>query len=148
MSTPNDKLKALMKQSQRKLDKLVGSRTENKFGAKGQYYKGDYYHSTGERDYAQQLDLRKMAGDIVDWKRQVKIELKVNGKLIANYYMDFIVTHLDKSIELVEYKGAVTDLFSMKWNLLHALKDELYPAGVTITMVKHKSKYNPFKTKK
>jgi hypothetical protein len=148
MAGPNDKLKALMKQSLRKLDKLAGSHSGNKMSAKGQYYNGSYYHSTGERDHAMMLDLRLKAKDIKEWKRQVKIELRVNGQFIASYYMDFLITHNDGTIELVEYKGMRTPLFEMKWSLLHALKDELYPNGVTITMVKHKSKYNPWKQPK
>lgn len=148
MNLTPDQYKRLQQQNKRKLNKLEQSRTENKYNAKGQYYKGDFYHSTGERDYAIQLDWRKQTGDIADWKRQVKIELKVNGVLIGNYYVDFKVIHNDGSVELIEYKGMVMGEFQLKWNLLHALKDELFPEGVTITLVKHKSKYNPFKSRK
>ena len=146
--SPNAQWKRLQAQSKKKLDNLVKNRTGNKMNAKGQHYNGKWYHSTGEMNYAISLDIRKSAGDIADWKGQEKIELKVNGMFVANYYMDFLVTHNDGSIELVEYKGMVTPLWEMKFNLLKALKDELYPQGVTITLVKHKSNYNPFKRKK
>lgn len=142
MAVPNDKLKKLLKQSLSKLDRMSNDRSGNKMNAKGQYYNGKFYHSTGERDYAIKLDLRKKANDIKEWDRQVKIELCLNGQFIANYYMDFLITHNDGSIELLEYKGLRTPLFEIKWQLLHALKDQLYPGGVTITMVKHKSKYS------
>lgn len=145
--SPNAQLKRLLSKSKCKLDRLVNNRS-NKMNAKGQHYKGEYYHSTGEMNYAQQLDLRKMGKDIKEWKRQVKIELRVNGILIANYFMDFVITHNDDTIELVEYKGMRMPLFEMKWNLLKALKEEIFPNGVTITIVNHKSKYNPFKKKK
>lgn len=145
--TPNERYKRLMEQSKRKLDKLVSSRSGNKMSAKGQHYNGQFYHSTGEMNYAQQLDLRKRANDIRDWQRQVKIDLKVNGVHITNYFIDFIIEHNDGRKELVEYKGYETDLWQVKWNLLKAVKDELYP-GAIITLVKHKSKYNPFKTRK
>lgn len=145
--TPNERYKRLMEQSKRKLDKLVSSRSGNKMNAKGQHYNGQFYHSTGEMNYAQQLDLRKRANDIRDWQRQVKIDLKVNGVHITNYFIDFIIEHNDGRMELVEYKGYETDLWQVKWNLLKAVKDELYP-GAIITLVKHKSKYNPFRTKK
>lgn len=131
----------LQKQSKGKLDRLEKSRTGNKFNAKGQYYNGSFYHSTGERDYAIGLDFRVKAGDIKSWRRQVTIDLRVNGKHITNYVMDFELTHNDGSIELTEYKGMVTDSFRIKFALLLALKDQLYPNGVTITLVKHKSKY-------
>lgn len=143
-----EQFRKLQKQSNRKLDKLEGSRTGNKYNAKGQYYGGVFYDSTGEMEYAQKLDFRLKAKEIASWRRQVKIELKVCGIFIANYYMDFEVTHNDGSIELVEYKGMRTPLFEMKWNLLKALKDVLYPNGVTITLVNHKSKYNPWKQSK
>lgn len=146
--SPNDRYKRLMKQSKRKLDKLHDNHTGNKYNAKGQYYGGSFYHSTGERDYAQTLDLRVKAKDIKSWRRQVKIDLSVNGKHITFYYMDFEVTHNDNSIELVEYKGAESMAWRQKYQLLIALKDQLYPEGVTITLVKHKNKYNPFRKSK
>lgn len=144
----SDQFRRLQKQSKRKLDKLESSRSGNKLGAKGQYYNGSYYHSHGEAEYAQQLDFRLKGGDITDWKRQVKISLDVNGHHVTNYFMDFIVTHNDGSTELIEYKGFETRHWEIKWALLHALKDQLYPNGVTITLVKHKSKYNPWQKRK
>lgn len=148
MKMTADQFRKLQKQSKRKLDKLENSRAKNKFGAKSQTYNGSFYHSTGERDYAVELDLRVKAKDIKSWRRQVKIDLSVKGKHITNYFMDFEITHNDGSIELVEYKGAETMAWRQKYQLLLALKDELYPNGVTITLVKHKAKYNPWKQSK
>jgi hypothetical protein len=142
--SPNERYKQLKKQSALKLDKLVISRTGNKMNAKGTYYNGDFYHSTGERDYAVKLDLRKRAKDILDWKRQVKIDLSVNGTHITNYYCDFLVTHNDGSLEYIEYKGYITEVYKIKEKLLQALKDEVIP-GAKFTVVKHVSKYNPWK---
>jgi len=135
------------KKSQSKLDKLVKNRTGNKMNAKGQYYKGDFYHSTGEMNYAQELDVRKKAGEIKDWKRQVKIDLVVEGKHIMNYYMDFVVEHNDGVKEFIEYKGYEDLAFKRKWQLFLALAPKMFP-GAIITKVKHKSKYNPFKKSK
>lgn len=148
MNLTPDQYKRLQQQSNRKLNKLMGSRTHNKYKAKSQYYNGQFYHSTGEMNYAQELDLRKKAGDIRDWDRQVKIELRVNGIFIANYFMDFLVTHNDGTKELIEYKGIAIPLWELKFNLLKALRYELYPDGIIITIVKHRSKYNPFKKRK
>jgi hypothetical protein len=141
-----EQYRKLQKESQGKLNRLEKNHSGSKMNNKGQYYNGQYYHSTGEMNHAQQLDLLKKAGDIRDWKRQVKIDLKVKGVHIANYFMDFVVENNNGSIELIEYKGMETLLWKMKWNLLHALKDELFPPGTIITLVKHQSKYKPKKT--
>lgn len=140
-----EQYRKLQKQSEGKLNRLVTNRTGNKLNAKGQYYKGQFYHSTGEMNYAQQLDIRMMAGEIKDWKRQVKIELKVNGITISCYFMDFVVTHVDKTLEYIEYKGYPTEYWRLKFKLLEALKEELIP-GAKLTVVKHKAKYK-FKPK-
>lgn len=146
MAAPNDRWKKMIAESHRKLDKMAKEKSGNKYSAKSQYYNGQFYHSAGEAEYANGLDLRKKAGDIKSWRRQVKIDLTVKGKHITNYFMDFEITHNDGTIELVEYKGMETSSWKQKFQLLEALKDELYPNGVTITLVKHKSKYKPKST--
>jgi hypothetical protein len=93
----------------------------NKFGAKRQEYGGKQYHSKKEAGYASELDLRVRAGDIKSWERQKRIALDVNGYHITNYYIDFVVTHNDGSIEYVEVKGFETDVWRMKWALFEAL---------------------------
>jgi Protein of unknown function (DUF1064) len=40
-----------------------------KYHAVRAIYAGEEYDSTGEADYAQQLDARKVAGQIRDWRR-------------------------------------------------------------------------------
>jgi hypothetical protein len=141
-----EQYRKLQKQSNAKLDRLVNNRSGNKLNAKGQYYKGEYYHSTGEMNYAQQLDIRKQAGDIADWRRQVKIDLRVNDIHISNYFIDFVIQHNDGTREYVEYKGYETDAFKQKWKLFLALAPQMFP-GAIITKVKHRSKYNIFKKK-
>lgn len=108
---------------------------QNKYNAKSKIYNGKAYHSKKEAAYAQELDIRKQAGDIKGWKGQRKIEIWVNGVRICNYYIDFEVTHNDDSIELVEVKGFETDLWRLKWKLCMALKDEIEP-GAEWTVVK------------
>lgn len=119
-------------------------KTKNKFNAKSQEYDGHKYDSKGEAAYAQELDWRIKAGELKGYERQVKIPLKVNGVLICNYYADFVVTTKHDSLEIHEYKGMVLPLFHLKWKLLQALKDELYPDGVELIMIQHKS-YRPRK---
>jgi hypothetical protein len=64
------------------------------------------------------------AGEIGAYRTQYKLELKVNGKLIANHYVDFAV--FDKAGQLsyfVESKGFDTDA----WRLKRKLVEALYP---------------------
>lgn len=113
----------------------------NKYGAKKSSYNGMKFDSKGEAGYCEQLDWRIKAGEIQGYERQVKIELKVNGVLICNYYADFVVTDKHGAKEVHEYKGFLTKDFQLKWRLLQALKDELFPEGVELIMIKHKSYY-------
>lgn len=93
----------------------------NKFGNTKQEVNGIVYHSKKEAGYAHDLNLRKAAGDIKDWERQVKIPLDVEGFHIANYYIDFVVTHNDDTLEYVEVKGFETPEWRLKWKLFEAL---------------------------
>jgi hypothetical protein len=60
------------------------------------------------------------AGEIIKWERQVKIPLEVNGYLVANYYIDFVV-YRDGETEYVECKGYPTPEWKLKWRLFEAL---------------------------
>jgi hypothetical protein len=147
MKLTAEEYRKLQKQSKSKLERLEKSRTGSKLSNKSAYYNGHHYDSVGEKEYAIQLDLRKKAGDIKDWQRQVKISLTSNGKHITNYFIDFVVEHLDGTKELIEYKGYRTYHWQIKFRLLEAQLQEIYP-GAKLTLVNHKSKYNPFKKKK
>jgi len=93
----------------------------NKYKAKRQTFGGRSYHSKKEAQYAEQLELRKLAGEIKHIKPQHKLPLYVNGKLITNYYIDFKTTLTDDTYELIEVKGFATDLWKVKWKLTEAL---------------------------
>lgn len=96
-----------------------------KWGSKYRNVKQDYngilYQSKKEAGYAAELDLRLKAKDIKSWARQECIRLDVNGFHIANYYIDFVITHNDDSLEYVEVKGYETDVWKMKWKIFEAL---------------------------
>ena len=94
---------------------------ENKYSNKKTEHNGIYYHSKKEAGEAAELDLRKQAGDIKDWERQVKISLDVNGYHIANYFIDFVIYHNDESKEYLEIKGFETEVWRLKWKLFEAL---------------------------
>ena len=116
----------------------------NKFNAVKSEFMGRWYHSKGECEYAMELEWRRKAGEIKEWIPQFKIDLNVNGIHITNYFIDFKVITKHDSIEFHEYKGMETGEWQIKWNLLHALKDEIEP-GCELVLVKHKPKYK-FKT--
>ena len=111
------------------------TKTKNKYNAKGQEYNGKWYHSKKEAKYAEELDWLKKAGKILEWKGQVKIELKVNGQLIANYYVDFKVIDKHGAVEYHEVKGFETTEWQLKWKLFCALIDEIDP-GATLIVIK------------
>ena len=83
-------------------------------------YDGVIYHSKLEASFAAELDLRMRAGDMSHWERQIKLELKVRGIRITNYYIDFIIHHYDGHREFVEVKGMATEVWKLKWKLFEA----------------------------
>lgn len=101
--------------------------TRNKYKAVKQTFNGRSYHSKKEAAFAQELHLRKLAGEITEIIPQYPLRLYVNGKKICNYFMDFKVIYPDESVELIEVKGFETDVWRLKWKLTEALLDELEP---------------------
>lgn len=117
-----------MKLSVKDYRKMVAKREgKNKYNAKGRYYNGDYYHSTGEAKHAAKLDLQKKIGEIHDWERQVKIEIPINGKLWRTWTIDFKVWVTADRYEFHEYKGLELEDFKMKWDAIMLQKEELFP---------------------
>jgi len=108
---------------------------QNKYNAKSTEYGGLIYHSKKEAGYAQELDLRIKAKDIKSWERQVRVDLKVNDQHICNYYMDFVVTHNDGSLEYVEVKGFQTEVWRLKWKIFEAIFNKEHP-DIILTIVK------------
>ncbi|HCU01448.1 TPA: hypothetical protein DIC62_01455 [Candidatus Nomurabacteria bacterium] len=109
--------------------------TNNKYGNSKTVYNTITYDSKLEANYARELDLRLMAKDIKSWKRQIPIELKVNGKKICVYRCDFEITHLNGKRELIEIKGKETDVWKLKKKLLNAVYLEKNPK-VEFTILK------------
>jgi hypothetical protein len=103
-----------------------GKAKGNKFGAKSTFYGGSHYHSKFEASYAMYLDwLIKEGSDgsykIVDWDRQFKLKLHINGNFLCNYYIDFVEIHKDGTRMFTEVKGAETALWKMKWTIMCAI---------------------------
>lgn len=89
--------------------------------AKKQEYNGFRYDSGFEANYAAELDLRLKAKDIKGYDKQVNLNLIVNGFIVCQYRIDFIIYHNDGTTEYVECKGYPTDYWKLKWKLFEAL---------------------------
>jgi hypothetical protein len=110
-------------------------RRYNKYKAQKQTFDGRSYHSKKEADYAVQLAWLKKAGEIKEIIPQYKLDIRVNGKHITNYFIDFKVIYTDKHVELIEVKGFETPEWLLKWRLTEALLDEIEP-GAKLVLVK------------
>ncbi|KKM67559.1 hypothetical protein LCGC14_1469900 [marine sediment metagenome] len=108
---------------------------QNKYFAKSSIYNEISYHSIKEAEYAQELDLRIKAKDIKSWERQVRIDIKVYDQHICNYYIDFVVTHNDKSLEYIEVKGFETETWRLKWKMFEAMFNHDHP-DIVLTIVR------------
>jgi hypothetical protein len=107
----------------------------NKYKAEKQSFGGRTYHSKKEASYAINLEWKKKAGEIKEIIPQYKIDIRVNGKHITSYYIDFKVIYTDGRIELIEVKGFATDVWLLKWRLTEALLEEIEP-GAKLVLVK------------
>jgi hypothetical protein len=93
----------------------------NKYKAEKQTFGGRSYHSKKEADYAANLEWMKKAGEIKEIIPQYKLDIRVNGKHITNYFIDFKVFE--------------TDVWQLKWKLTEALLDEIEP-GAKLVLIK------------
>lgn len=84
-------------------------------------YKGVVYDSLAEARYATALDLQKRTGVILDWERQCKCPLVVNGVKVCEMRLDFLVRFKDGRIEYHDVKGAVTAEWNLKRKLFEAI---------------------------
>lgn len=111
-----------------------GTRKKSKYNNKTQEYNGLRYDSIKEAQYAEELDWRVKAGEVERWERQVKVDLRVNGVHIANYFCDFKVWLTDGTIQYHEVKGFETDVWRMKWRIFHATLNEIEPGAELIVI--------------
>jgi hypothetical protein len=111
--------------------------------AKKTNYNGYIYDSKFEAGYAQELALRKKAGDIIDYEKQVTLPLIVNGYQVCTYRIDFIVYH-DGLTEYVEVKGWASPIWRLKWKLFEALYSK---PGYKLTIIQQ-GRFKPPRAKK
>lgn len=97
----------------------------SKYGNQKTMYKGEMYDSKKEADFARQLDLLRNATDagvcVKGYTRQARYRLEVNGVLICEYVADFVVTHGDGRVEVVDVKGVRTDVYKLKKKLMKSI---------------------------
>lgn len=139
------------------LPKEIGSKELKKFvsnkPAKSKKKKNVFdnvkYDSTWEADYAKELEKKREAGEIAGWRKQQVIEINVITKNnlptltdktmyelkqenipfthICNYWIDFIVSHNNGTLEFVEVKGAKMEMWVMKFRLFESIYKTMYP---------------------
>lgn len=90
---------------------------------------GTKFQSQFECRYYNRLKLLVQAGEVESFERQVRYQLEVNGVLICDYILDFLIKFKDGRIEYVDTKSTatVTPIYRMKKNLMLAIH------GITLT---------------
>jgi hypothetical protein len=78
---------------------------------------GFKFDSKKEAYYYQELKLRKKAGEIIQFLRQVPFHLPGN----VTYRVDFLEFHSNGSVHFVDVKGMQTKEFIMKRKLVESL---------------------------
>ncbi len=109
-----------LKEFNRKNGSFFKTKGRNKYNAKKVTIDNKTFDSTSEGDYYAQLKLQERAGLIKGVDCQVKEELWAYGKHICDYKVDFLVYHLDGSLEYIEHKGNPTPDWRIKWKFLEA----------------------------
>lgn len=84
-------------------------------------YAGVVYDSKAECKYAFSLDQLKASGKILDWSRQIRVPLVVNGITVCNFVIDFCVSNNDGDQEFHEVKGWETPEYKLKLKLFRAI---------------------------
>ena len=105
---------------------------QNKYGNKKTVVDGIKFDSKLEAEYYQLLKFKKAQGHIQDFKLQPRYTLqetlKRDGKTYRSitYVADFEVLHNDGSIQVIDVKGMMTDVFKIKAKMFTKLYGKLY----------------------
>ena len=98
-----------------------------------------------ESDYAKYLDLLKKAKEVRSWEYEsgkCKFDLKVRGKRICIYTIDFRVVYTCGRVEYVEvkndYMARTNYSFKLRWKLVKALRDDLIEQDAVLKVVTNK----------
>ena len=124
-------MKRMSLQEYRKIRK---PKRKSKYGNKKVELEGHEFDSIAESKYYQQLKLREKAGDILFFRLQPRYMLQeafekngVKHRRI-DYIADFEIHHKDGSIETIDVKGHLTDVFRLKEKLFN----KIYPHKLTL----------------
>lgn len=88
----------------------------SKYNSKKTEYNGVRYDSIKEARYAQELDLRVKAGEVVFFLRQVPLHLPGG----VTYRVDFQEFHSDGTVHFVDVKGMKTQMYIAKKKMVEA----------------------------
>ena len=83
-------------------------------------YGNRVYHSKAEMVRAQELDILKAAGKIVQWIPQYRFRIMIGQRMICTVVADFWVQANDGSWWAEEIKGFETEVYKLKRKLLLA----------------------------
>lgn len=97
----------------------------NKFNAKRTSVDGVNFHSKAEAMRYLELKMLAQAGKITELRLQPEFFLQVAGVPICRYLADFLYVEDGKRI-IEDVKGFETDVFKLKWKLVHALYGSEY----------------------
>jgi Protein of unknown function (DUF1064) len=123
MKTDKHKDKMSAAEFQEYLRKQEAGRNSKYGGIPTETRDGQKFQSHHEANYYNTLLLRKVAKEIVDFKRQVRFELIVNGVFICEYILDFEVLYPDGHVEHIDTKSTatLTPIYRLKKKLMKAL---------------------------
>jgi hypothetical protein len=120
----------------------------HKYGAKKSRAYGYTWDSLFERRHADDLEVRRLAGEIRSWSRGPRIVLvpAPTARESITYTPDFRVVHPDGRVEYHETKGKVTEVWGIKKRLWRAYGPPeplivfyLRPAGRTEIVLRRSS---------
>lgn len=107
-------------------------RRTHKYGAKKTKIDGHTFASLAEANYYKQLKLLQRAGEVIEIILQPKYEIIPsyrgrNGRKVpaTNYIADFRVTYKDGRQEIIDVKGVITPVYSLKKKMFEYRYPEL-----------------------
>jgi len=106
-----------------------GTPTPHKYHARRTAYRGAWYDSAGEAEYARRLDLLKAAGVIHDWRRGREWVLLDAPRRRDRITMlpDFEIWDApdQRGFRVVDFKGVLTAVFRLKLKLWKAVYSDV-----------------------
>lgn len=121
--------------------KIRKPKRKSKYGNRKVEVDGHVFDSNAESKYYQQLKWLEEHGEILFFRLQPRYRLQdgfeKDGKKHRpiDYIADFEVHHLDGSIEVVDVKGVLTDVFKIKQKLF----ENKFPHKLTLVKYKNGS---------